>query len=190
MRDLVRDDTLIDALEALSPTTFSGLVWRVVGEGRDPCQSSASGGRWDDASFEVLYTSMDPDGAIAEMHFHLRQGQPVFPSRAPFRLHRLTAHLGSVLDLSDPAVLSALGIDMARFGQLAYARRQTEYVRTQQVAEVAHFLGHTGIIVPNARFGCKNLVVFSEATVPSPVEPIEDLGLIDWKFWQRTTGRT
>jgi hypothetical protein len=64
-----RDSRLIDALEALPARRLTETVWRVVREGRDPCNCNASGGRWDDETFDVLYTSRERDGAIAEMFF-------------------------------------------------------------------------------------------------------------------------
>ena len=84
-----RDNTLIDALEAIDPVTFAGAVWRLVRDGRDPLQCSASGGRWDDGSFDVLYTSMSQAGAVEEMRFHLMRGQPVMPSKVRYRLFEL-----------------------------------------------------------------------------------------------------
>ena len=60
-----RDRVLIDALEPATPTPFEGTVWRVVREGRDVLQGSAYGGRWDDGTFDVLYTSAMADGATA-----------------------------------------------------------------------------------------------------------------------------
>ena len=71
---MIRDSTLVDALEAIDPVPFNDNVWRVTREGRDPCQCSRSGGRWDDGTFDVLYTSEAKDGAIAEMVFHLLKG--------------------------------------------------------------------------------------------------------------------
>jgi hypothetical protein len=84
-----RDSRLIDALEALSPSLLRETVWQIVREGCDPCVCNASGGRWDDETFDVLYTSRKRDGAIAEMYFHLRRGQPLIPSRVHYRLHEL-----------------------------------------------------------------------------------------------------
>jgi RES domain len=78
MRYPRRDDRLIDALEALPAVPVSGTAWRIVKDGRDPSACSASGGRWDDATFDVLYTSCERNGAAAEMFFHLRRGRPVF----------------------------------------------------------------------------------------------------------------
>ena len=184
-----RDSALIDALEALPATPFKGSVWRVTRDGRDPTRCAASGGRWDDECFDVLYTAREADGAVAEMEFHLRRGLPVFPSLVRYRLHELAVDLPGVLDLSDPANLTALGVDMARYGQLSYQDRATEYPRTQDIAECARFLDHSGILAPNARWPCANLVVFCDRVEAGAVTAVKDLGLVDWAGWRRMPGR-
>ena len=83
-RRRVRDNTLIDAIEASRADEFEGLVWRVVREDRDPTRGSSPGGRWDDGTFDVLYTSLESNGALAELYFHILRGQPVFPSKMVF----------------------------------------------------------------------------------------------------------
>ena len=178
-----RDRALIDAVENLRGERFSGTLWRVVREGRDPCTGSAAGGRWDDATFDVLYTSQERDGAIAELHFHLMRGQPVFPSKVSYFLYELHAELDSVVDLSKRKLLSSLGVNMARFGQLSYHERAGEYPRTQEVAEIAHFLDHHGIIVPSARWECANVVLFCDRVRPGAIKRVQDHGRIDWQTW-------
>jgi hypothetical protein len=182
----VRDSRLIDALEAVTRESFEGTVWRVVREGRDPCQCSASGGRWDDGSFNVLYTSLDRDGAVAEMYFHLLRGQPVFPSKVRYTLHALKVELSETLRLPALPDLAALGLDISRYGQLSYVERTQEYPRTQEIAEVAHFLDCDGIVVPSARWPCTNLVLFCDRLSPDAIEIVEDHGIIDWSRWQTT----
>jgi RES domain-containing protein len=189
MQPVRRDSALIDAVESLSGSAFSGTLWRVVREGRDPCACSTAGGRWDDATFDVLYTSLERDGAIAELYFHLAQGQPVFPTKVRYFLFELQAKLESAVDLSDRALLSSLGVNMTRFGQLSYFERKGEYPRTQEVAEVAHFLEHQGIVVPSARWQCNNVVLFCDHLRPGAVEVVNDHGLVDWKAWTSVNGR-
>ena len=178
-----RDNALIDAVENLSAAPFSGTLWRVVREGRDPRACSKAGGRWDDATFDVLYTSRERNGAIAELYFHLSRGQPVFPSKVRYFLFELQAELESVVDLSHRNLLSSLGVNMARYGQLAYHERTGEYPRTQEVAEVAYFLDHQGIIVPSARWDCNNAVLFCDHVRPGAIEVDNEHGLIDWNAW-------
>jgi len=119
------------------------------------------------------------------MYFHLRRGQPLIPSRVHYRLHELHIELQSALDLSDKAQLEALGVDMSVFGQLSYAERASEYPRTQDVAEICHFLDHSGIVVPNARWDCANVVIFCDRTIPGAVEAVKDHGPIDWDDWAK-----
>lgn len=181
-----RDSKLIDALEVLPHRAFSGTVWRVVREERDVTQCSASGGRWDDGSFDVLYTALERDGAVAEMYFHLLRGQPVFPSKVRYKLYELRVSLSATMRLATLPELAKLGLDTSRFGQLSYAERAAEYPRTQQIGEVAHFLDCDGLIIPSARWDAGNLVVFCDRIGPGAIEGVHDHGLIDWTAWQRT----
>ena len=77
----IRDRQLLDVLEALDPAPYEGAVWRSVREGRDPLACWRSGGRWDDGTVDVLYTSETREAAIAERRFHLYRGQPLPPSK-------------------------------------------------------------------------------------------------------------
>src|SRR5712692_9783501 len=95
-----RDPALLDALDAFDRLHYAGETWRVVRDGRDPLQGSASGGRWDPTLFDVLCTSLDPDGAIAEVHFPLSR-QPVFTSKINYGLHRTKIRTEKTLRLPD-----------------------------------------------------------------------------------------
>jgi len=183
-----RDHRLIDALESHPPAQFQGSVWRVVKDGHDPLRCNRVGGRWDDGTFDVLYTDAEADGAVAEMAFHLSRGQPVFPSKLRFRLFEIKISQEGLLDLSSSEALTALGFNMRRFGRLSYNERECEYPRSQEIAEVAHFHGFTGLVVPSARWNCTNIILFcaaESATVPD--DPI-DRGPVDWNAWHARNG--
>ena len=184
-----RDSNLIDVVEAHASVRFRGSVWRVVRDGRDPTVCSRSGGRWDDGTFDVLYTSQQREGATAEMYFHLARGQPVFPSQVRYRLHELHVSLKRALKLTDLEAIARFGVDTARYGQLSYQERGTEYPRSQDVAEVAHFLEFDGLIVPSARRKCLNVVLFCDRVPPSTIEVAADHGLVDWAALERQVGR-
>ena len=186
----VRDNTLLDAIEASTATKFEGSVWRVVRGDRDPLRSSSPGGRWDDGTFDVLYTSLEADGALAEMYFHIMRGQPIFPSQMVFRLHELHVELYRVLELAETTALSALGVDVGRYGSLQYARKQKEYPRLQDIGEAAHFLDFDGLIAPSARWNCQNLVVFTDRVAPDALSIAHEHGPVDWDDWRRRTRTT
>ena len=175
-----RDSALIDAIEALAPVNFDGRVWSIAREGRDPLQVSASGGRWDDGTFDVLYTSADRQGAVEEMRFHLMRGQPVLPSRISFKLLELRVQMDQALRLADLEALAALGLDASTFGRLSWQFKSDEYLRTQQIGEVAHFLDFDGLIVPSARYQCLNMVLFGDRIGPEALSVIRDHGPVPW----------
>lgn len=178
-----RDSALIDAIEALPPVQFEGTVWRVVRKGRSPVDGARSGGRWDDGTFDVLYTSQQRDGAIAEMYFHLGRGQPVFPSKVEYGVHELDVKLDNALQLVDLGALQRLGLETSRYGQLSYDRASDEYPRSQDIAEAAHFLEFDGLIVPSARWDCMNVILFCDRVPPGAIEIAADHGLVNWPGW-------
>ncbi len=175
-----RDNNLIDAIEAVDPVEYSNTVWRVVRKGRDSIQCSRSGGRWDDGTFDVLYTSEEKTGAISEMKFHIMRGQPVIPSLVTYHLFEIDLSLSKSLKLLDMQALQGLGLDTSRYGQLSYQEKNTEYPRSQDIGEVAHFLDYDGLIVPSARFHCLNVIVFCDRIVPSSIILKTDHGPISW----------
>ncbi len=172
-----RDRALLDALDAFDRVPYTGETWRVVRHGRDPLQGSASGGRWDPSVFDVLYTSLDADGAVAEVHFHLSR-QPVFPSKISYGLHRIKFRTAKTLRLKDLAAMVPLGVEAARY-------REVLYESTQAIGDAAYFPGFDSIIAPNARWSCDNLILFSDQSAPANLEVIES-SEVDWAKWRKT----
>lgn len=170
-----RDPELLELVDAFARTPFAGKVWRVVREARDPLQASPVRARWDPGTFDVLYTSLDRDGALEEMYFHLSR-QPVFPS-VPFKLHRLRVQAQSVLHLPEMGMLEKLGVATASFSGL-------DYMRTQAIGDAAYFLGFDGLIVPSARSQFLNLVHF-DARIDAADAEVEQSEPIDWKAWRQ-----
>ncbi len=104
----------------------------------DSTQCSISGGRWDNGTFDVLYTSAERAGAINEMKFHIMRGQPVIPSLVSYNLYSLEVSLDRALKLLDMNALKKIGFDTSRFGQISYAgyglkRSIEKYLRLVQI---------------------------------------------------------
>ena len=181
-----RDNRLLDAVELLPAKPFASTVWRIVGEGRDPLRCSRAGGRWDDRTFDVLYTATTADGAAEEMYFHLSRGQPVFPSLLRYRLFELEATIKDCVHIRSFEELGALGLSATSFGRLSYVDREKEYPRTQEIAEAANFLERHGLLVPSARSKHPNVVVFCERAGTAAVDVVKDHGLVDWSGWRKS----
>lgn len=175
-----RDSALIDAIEAIEPVIYEGTFWRVVREGRNPIQCSRSGGRWDDGTFDVLYTSEQKQGAISEMKFHLLRGQPVIPSQVKYQVYEIALALQRSLKLLDLAALAALGLDISRYGQLSYNEKHGEYPRSQDIAEAAHFLDYDGLVVPSARYDCLNVIAFCDRLAAGALVVTRDGETVEW----------
>src|SRR5260221_14030428 len=118
-----RDRALLDALDAFGRVPYAGETWRVVRHGRDPLQGSASGGRWDPTMFDVLYTSLHADRAVAEVHFHLSR-QPVFPSKIRYGLHRIRVSTSKSLKLPTLSAMVPILVDPARYREVLYEPTQ------------------------------------------------------------------
>src|SRR5712692_5807836 len=123
----IHDRAILDALEALDPEPFSGTVWRVTRKGREPLRGAAAHGRWSaSGEFEVLYTSLTRDGALAEIGYRLSL-EPVWPSRIEHEIHGISAQAQRALRFADSASLAPFGVDVARY-------RTFEYEATQALA--------------------------------------------------------
>ena len=175
----IRDQRLLDVLEAVEQTPYAGTVWRSVREGRDPLACWRSGGRWDDGTLDVLYTSETREAALAERRFHLYRGQPIPPSKIRYELFELTVSLEAVMRFPDLEALSSTGLDVAVYGQLSYLERPKEYPRSQEVAEACAFLGADGLLVPSAREKqSHNLMIFCEQQTQTVKEIAQSHGVI------------
>jgi hypothetical protein len=169
----VHDRAVLDALEATDPEPFAAYVWRVARKGRDALRGSTVSGRWSPSDdFEVLYTSIERDGALAEIGYRLSL-EPVWPSRLEHEIHRIEVETERTLRFADLQSLVSFGVDIARYHTF-------DYQMTQAIAAAAYFLEFDSLMVPSARFDCANLVI---------TEHVHGLRLqesqpLDWDAWR------
>ena len=168
----------MDRVEALPTEAFTGHVFRVVRDGRDPLTCWHSKGRWDDGAIDVLYTSLTQDWALAEVQYHLAQQPfaPDFPAKR--RLYRIPVTDLQVIALRTIEDLEQLGVDSSVWGRSSYVSLGDEYLRTQEIAAAAEFHERDGLLVPSARSEAMNLVVLMQSAVEQHCGDPEDLGLV------------
>lgn len=177
MAGRVHDRTILDALEAIAAESVDARVWRVMRKGREPLRGSAAGGRWSPiGEFEVLYTSFEKQGALAEIGYRLSL-EPVWPSRLEHELHAFDVRSERSLRFANLDQLAPLGVDIARY-------QSFEYVATQAIAAAAHFLEFDGLIVPSARYDCFNFVLFLSRLSGGHIE-VASSEEVDWADWRR-----
>ena len=174
----VHDRSILDALEKLEPEPHDSDVWRVARQGRDPLRGSSANGRWGaPGELEVLYTSEQRDGALAEVGFRLSL-EPVWPSLIQHEIHILAVRAERTLRLADMSELENLGVDISRYGTF-------EYGATQAIAAAAHFLEFDGLLVPSARFACSNLVLFTDRISYTGHLQLVSSEDVDWSDWRK-----
>jgi hypothetical protein len=81
------------------------------------------------------------------------------------------------LRLADMRALANLGVEEARYQEVLYGR-------TQEVGDAAFFLGFDGIIAPNARWPCLNLILFTERLGPDDLSALASKP-VDVRAWRR-----
>jgi len=178
----VHDRLVLDALEKLDPEPFDSDVWRVARKGRDPLRGSSANGRWGaPGELEVLYTSEQRDGALAEVGFRLSL-EPVWPSLIQHQIHVLAVRAERTLRLLDMRELAILGVDISRYETF-------EYGATQAIAAAAHFLEFDGMLVPSARFACSNLVLFADRVSHTGHLQLVSSEDVDWPDWRKKNRR-
>ena len=177
------DSALIDALEGRATEVFAGDVWRVTRAGREALMGSTVPGRWSPGeNTPVLYTSLERDGALAEIGFRLSL-EAVWPSRLEHEIHRIEASTERTLRFLDVTALHPLGVDAARW-------QGFDYQSSQAIAAAAHFLEFDGLIVPSARAACANLVVFLTNLIPNRTLSVRETRPVDWSPWRTRSPRT
>jgi RES domain len=175
----VHDRAILDALDAIDPRPFAGEVWRVARKDREALRGSSTHGRWSpNGEFEVLYTSLERDGALAEIGYRLSL-EPIWPSRLQHEIHRIEVRTEKTLQIADLGLLQSLGVDIAEY-------QSFNYEATQAITAAAHFLAFDGLLVPSARAACTNLVLFVERVAENGHLAVKNSEPVDWTAWRKS----
>ena len=181
---MIHDPALLDRLSEFGQDRFEGEVFRATRRNANPIAASISGGRWapppdGDAGHPVLYTSLERDGAIAEVASFLAELTPI-PGPRQISVTRLAVSTSHTLRLVRTD-LAALGVDLTRYGE-------RDYGRTQEIGAALVFLGFDGLIAPSARWSCDNLMIFGDNHALA--ETLEPVGTetVEWREWAETHG--
>jgi hypothetical protein len=124
----------------------------------------------------TLYTSMERDGALAEISYHWSQLTPI-PSK-PAAIHRLRVATSKTVRLAR-AELVRLGVDWERYGEL-------NYMRTQEIGAALAHLECDGLIAPSARWPCDNVMLFLTNYIgDDDISVLVESNEVDWLSWAR-----
>lgn len=181
---MYHDQNLVDLLSAIPARSFDGEVFRATRVNADPTAPSSSGGRWappgeQEAGFLVLYTSLERDGAMAEVASFLADQNPP-PREQPVKVSRLAVTASRTLTLIE-ASLPELGIDPSKYGE-------RDYRRTQEIGAALIFLGRDGLLAPSGRWNCQNLMLFADNHGLNERLDVVSSEEIGWRAWAVKNG--
>jgi len=182
---VIHDKDLLDQLSELPQRRFEARVYRATGLSKNPTATSIAGGRWappSDGIFSVpvLYTSIEREGALAEVSSFLAALTPIPRMKRLLKVSRLSVSVGRVVRIARDDLIS-LGVDMTRYGE-------RDYARTQQIGAALAFLGADGLIAPSARWNCDNLTIFADNHAMSERLDVEEQEEVDWLIWAEDNG--
>jgi hypothetical protein len=170
---MLHDQALLDWLAKTEPADYEGLVYRATRRGLDPLMPSTSGGRWMPADTEpVLYTSLERDGALAEIVHHWSRLTP--PPSKPVLVHTLKVSVRKTLVLSVSSLVQ-LGVP--------WPDPDSRYIlRTQAIGAAAAYLGFDSLRAPSARRENDNLViVFANCDRGDAGPTLQRTETVDWR---------
>lgn len=181
---MIYDQRLLDQLSGLPLERFDGEGFRATRSGADPTAPSINGGRWspparDGFDVSTLYTSLERDGALAEVVSYLVELTPV-PGARPLKVSRLAVSTARTMRLARGA-MEQLEVDMRRYGQ-------RDYERTQEIGAALAFLELDGLISPSARWPCDNLTIFTANHALSERLEVIETELVEWRSWAQANG--
>lgn len=157
---------MLDVLQSAAVSAWSGTVYRHMFGSYPPTRTNTHGARWNDAGLEAIYTSCEPETALAEAEYYISL-QPLRP-RARRTLYTIRVSLKNVVDLTDPHLLLLLGITDAILSG-------PDHAPCRKIGGAVNWLGHDGLLVPSARRrGGTNLVIYQQDLATSDFEVIDE----------------
>jgi RES domain-containing protein len=170
------DPRLIELVDQLPRTAYSGEAFRHQGPGYQPLNAEGSrihGGRWNPReSFPVLYLALSVPTAAAEF-YRLAERQGMQAARLlPRRLYRYEVQLSAVADLTDREARQPIG--------LAPEDLSADNAHCcQEIGEAVHYAGFEAIHAPSATGQGEILaVMFDRMKSGSSVNPV------DFETWE------
>lgn len=166
---------LLDALESLPSEAAEFDTYRVAWRTQEVLRGGP-GGRWNPTSFPALYTSLEADGAIAEV-YDLLSKAPVFSSSDKL-IYKLRVRTKRTLLLDRDSALQRLGLKL-------YRNQRTNKSTCQEVGEAAHRLDYDSLLVPSVRWDCLNLVLFPDLMAIEDIQLCDEGTEINWPAWSK-----
>lgn len=160
------DPDLVERLDPLRRRALVTATFRHVSRRRQPLSGEGAriqGGRWNPPeSFPTLYAGLTEDIVAAEFRrLALRTGCST-AGFLPRDLYRIDVSLQTILDLTDPANVTALGVNAADL-------IDDDVAVCQAIGDAAHYLSIEAILAPSAAGTGSAIAVYTDRLQPGSV---------------------
>lgn len=162
------DEALVEAVNDLSATEWTGLAYRHTRQGRDPLSGAGArrhGGRWNPLGRPTIYLAQ-PVGTCVLEFARMAEATGAAPAsliRRGWQLHRVEVVGLPVLDLRSTESLHHVGLDVEDIGD-------DDWTACQTVGEAAHFLSYAGIVAPSATGSGLVVAAFEDRIEPGQLK--------------------
>jgi len=173
------DEDLVQRVNDLGTTSWSGTCYRHVSGRRDPLSGVGArllGGRWNQPGVSTIYLALPVGACLAELD-RLAESQTVTAEdllrAAPGRtLNTLRVRALEVLDLREPAARAQVGLELDDI-------TDDDWTACQAVGESANFLQLGGVLAPSATGVGLVLAVYEARVAPGQLTLEETKPLTD-----------
>lgn len=171
MNSTFPDEDLVDRVDELGPTPWTGLAHRHTSAGRDPLSGEGArrnGGRWNPPGRPTVYLARPESACVAEL-VRLAERTGIAPEALVARgweMHDVQVNAVPVLDLTIEGALDHVGLEQDDIGG-------DDWSACQAVGEAAHFLGIAGVAAPSATGNGLVLAVFETRVEHGRLAPVE-----------------
>ncbi len=148
MNSTFPDEDLVDRVNELGPTAWTGTAYRHTAVGRDPLSGEGArmnGARWNPPGRPTIYMAQPEKSCMAELARSAERGG--FPLHALLsrgrELHTMEVRELPVLDLTSAEALDHVGLTLEDL-------QDDDWTACQAVGEAAHFLAMAGVTATSA----------------------------------------
>ena len=170
------DEDVVQRVNDLGPTPWSGTTYRFTSRGRDPRSGTGArlnGGRWNPRGvFATIYLAQPLAACFGELDRRAEAANLPVPALIAqgLELHTLAAHDLRVLDLRADTALNQVGLTTDDIAD-------EDWTACQAVGHAADFLDYDGVLAPSASGVGLVVAAFESRLAPGQLE-VEDTQLM------------
>jgi RES domain-containing protein len=179
------DEQLLDAINRIGPTTWSGRSFRYTIARRDPLSGEGArlhGGRWNPPDlFPVIYLAVPQSACMRELEKAAADNHidVAIQLQVPYNMHTIMLDDIPVLDLRDENTQASLGLETDDI--------TGPWDACQPIGHAAWFLEFAGVLAPSSTGAGLTLALFEHRARPEQIH-VEKSERLTFDMYRKHTG--